>query len=361
MDQQLRRRPNHYQALGLKPGARSEEIERAYARQLSPFTPRPFGSVTAISIAYETLRDPARRRAYDQSIGVEPPPPLSRLTVPASGTMGFIGSRDTASRLASLERASKPRAPQLEPEPVDPGAVEQPPIEAETSPRVEAESFSHFLARSQRLSSREPLSEPPPSPAPAAFTVDSDTLENDSASLKPAVLTAVAMVAAAALLGVGAGLVSIEDVPAEVAPAPTSVKAVLPPPGPAAASTAPAAPLILTQERAALARPTPRSTAPTRRPAPAVREEVVSVPEPVPAELAEPPEAQAVESLPAVAARLPLADAAVARTIRRIGYPCGSVASTAPGSGAGVFVVTCNSGHSYRAAPVNGRYRFKRL
>ncbi len=370
MDQHLKQRPNHYQTLGLRPGARSEEIERAFARQLSAFTPRPFGSVTAVSIAYETLRDPARRRAYDQSIGIEPPPPLTRFMVPASGTMSFIGSSHTAARLASLERASKP-PPQVEPEAVEPPPVEPPPIEPEpaeppalepeTTPRAEADSVGNFLAQSLRLSGREPLSEPPAALAPAAFAFETDAVESESGSLKPVVLGAVALVAAAALLGALGGMVSIEDVPVEDAPALAVVKADLPPAGPAPTATAPTPPLILTQERAAVARPTVPSTAPGRAAAPAVREEAVSVPEPVTADLAEASPTQAVEGVPAVAARLPIADATVARTIRRIGYPCGSVASTAAGADAGVFVVTCTSGHSYRAAPVNGRYRFKRL
>ena len=63
----------------------------------------------------------------------------------------------------------------------------------------------------------------------------------------------------------------------------------------------------------------------------------------------------------AVAATLPLPKAVIARTIGRIGYPCGQVASTSAAEGSGVFTVTCTSGHSYRAAPVHGRYRFRRL
>jgi hypothetical protein len=57
---------------------------------------------------------------------------------------------------------------------------------------------------------------------------------------------------------------------------------------------------------------------------------------------------------------MPLPGPVIARTISRIGYPCGEVASTSTGDGPGVFKVTCTSGHSYRAAPVGGRYRFKR-
>ena len=60
---------------------------------------------------------------------------------------------------------------------------------------------------------------------------------------------------------------------------------------------------------------------------------------------------------------MPLPNKVVARTIERIGYACGEVASTTPveGAGSGVFTVTCTSGQSYQARPVRGRYRFRRL
>jgi hypothetical protein len=61
------------------------------------------------------------------------------------------------------------------------------------------------------------------------------------------------------------------------------------------------------------------------------------------------------------AASLPLPKAVIARTIGRIGYPCGAVASASASGAPGVFTVTCTSGHSYRAAPVHGRYHFRRL
>ncbi len=51
----------------------------------------------------------------------------------------------------------------------------------------------------------------------------------------------------------------------------------------------------------------------------------------------------------------------IARTIERIGYACGDIASSAAGDGPGVYTVTCTSGQTYRAAPVGGRYHFKRL
>jgi hypothetical protein len=61
-----------------------------------------------------------------------------------------------------------------------------------------------------------------------------------------------------------------------------------------------------------------------------------------------------------VASSLPLPNRLIARTIERIGYACGQVASTVEGE-AGVYKVTCTSGHSYQATPVRGRYRFRRL
>jgi hypothetical protein len=65
----------------------------------------------------------------------------------------------------------------------------------------------------------------------------------------------------------------------------------------------------------------------------------------------------------AAAARMPLPNSVIARTIHKIGYSCGSVASTSPvESGAsGTYTVTCTSGQSYQAKPVGGRYRFSRI
>jgi hypothetical protein len=69
-----------------------------------------------------------------------------------------------------------------------------------------------------------------------------------------------------------------------------------------------------------------------------------------------------VEAASSAAAALPLSKATIARTIHKIGYSCGQVASTSPVDGqAGAFTVTCTSGQSYRASQVRGRYRFKRL
>ena len=67
-------RPTHYATLGLEPGATEDQIQRAFAREMSAIRPRAFGGIAEVSIAYEVLRDPVRRKAYDESIGIAPKP-----------------------------------------------------------------------------------------------------------------------------------------------------------------------------------------------------------------------------------------------------------------------------------------------
>lgn len=79
------------------------------------------------------------------------------------------------------------------------------------------------------------------------------------------------------------------------------------------------------------------------------------------AQASQPGDAAAELAPAAAAAAMPLSDRLVARTIHQIGYSCGNVTSTtAVDGGNGVFKVTCASGQSYRAAPVGGRYRFRK-
>ena len=80
---------------------------------------------------------------------------------------------------------------------------------------------------------------------------------------------------------------------------------------------------------------------------------------------------QAATDAPAVAdapiatvasASMPLPNSVIARTIHRIGYACGDVASTTAVEGAvGVFNMTCTSGQTYQASPVRGRYHFRKV
>src|SRR5206468_7966601 len=71
----VKTRPNHYEVLGLTPDATGDEIARAFAREVSMFRPQPLGGVAGAGIAYAVLRDPAKRRAYDDSLGLNQPPP----------------------------------------------------------------------------------------------------------------------------------------------------------------------------------------------------------------------------------------------------------------------------------------------
>src|SRR3982750_2012139 len=66
--------PNHYDVLGLSPTARDEEVKQAFAKNMSMFGARPFAAAAQVSLAFEVLRDPAKRREYDRLIGVAPKP-----------------------------------------------------------------------------------------------------------------------------------------------------------------------------------------------------------------------------------------------------------------------------------------------
>jgi hypothetical protein len=90
-----------------------------------------------------------------------------------------------------------------------------------------------------------------------------------------------------------------------------------------------------------------------------VRPVVVAAAEAPLAEVAADPAAEDPLAPQPVAAKLPLSDAVVARTIDRIGYDCGAVASTAA-EGTSGFAVTCTSGQTFHARKVRGRYRFSR-
>jgi outer membrane biosynthesis protein TonB len=102
--------------------------------------------------------------------------------------------------------------------------------------------------------------------------------------------------------------------------------------------------------------PPPAAKAPPEAPKQEPAKAEVPAPEAAPKADA-PPEAG--ESSP-----LPLSAPVVARTIERIGYPCGAVASSsrieAP-AGETAYRITCTSGDSYRASDRSGRFRFRKL
>ena len=70
MASSVRPRPNFYEVLGLSPAATQDEIGRAFVRCMGMFGAHPVAAAAQLSIAFETLRDPARRRAYDEGLGL---------------------------------------------------------------------------------------------------------------------------------------------------------------------------------------------------------------------------------------------------------------------------------------------------
>ena len=95
MDTSVKSRPNHYETLGLTPGASDDEIRQAFARKLSEW--RLTSASTQICIAYETLGNRFKRVDYDRSHGLEPQPPRrpSTVTVTQQRWAPFIASVPT--------------------------------------------------------------------------------------------------------------------------------------------------------------------------------------------------------------------------------------------------------------------------
>src|SRR6185369_4917777 len=116
-------RPTHYDMLGVEPDATAEEIAKAFAREIGMFRVRPVGGLAEVGVAYETLRDPERRRAYDVAMGFAPEPSKPAVTpewapflMRASAHPVERGAVDPLHRAA---RRAEPKA-QIRPEPVDP-------------------------------------------------------------------------------------------------------------------------------------------------------------------------------------------------------------------------------------------------
>lgn len=366
MDSTVKARPNHYEVLGLAPTATGEEIAHAFAKEIS--RPRAFGGLAQLSIAYETLRNPDKRRSYDASIGLldadepepEPKPDAAFKPYAMHATVArpeFNAQPATEPRTAAFIAASL-----REPEP-------------KPKPEPEMRPASELMRRLEAVAM--PTFEPPrraEKPAPS-FDFQPSAGDEDEAPVawkRPAAIAG-CLVAAVATIGAIAGLDAGND--AQSAQPPAATTSALPKPKTVAdvgaSSTEPAL-----RFGALDVRPEPRArTAVARR----IERAPVA---PRPTGLADlqldapPPDTSAIDA-PAVeqaavsdtaatapiAASMPLPASTIARTIGRIGYACGRVASTTAieGEGSGVYKVTCTSGHSYRAAPVHGRYRFKRL
>jgi hypothetical protein len=355
----VRARPNHYEMLGLKPNASGAAIEQAFAREISLFRPRPLGDSAQLSLAYATLRDPAKRRAYDASLGLRREPKRQYAPMAWQVRANFVGTALAPKR--EPVSAPTPEARSSEPPERTPGAF----IAASLREIAEAPSPEPQVLR-QAVEEPKPAAAIPPSIARAQPAPDFDADERPMAWKRTGVMAA-GLVAGVALLGAWAGLEAGND--AEQATPERAVTAALPPAKarPVRETAAPAPVRFVVAKRA----PARAAPARTRRAPPVVApdaaedrlatvaEALQSAPAGVLAETAI-AAVTAPAPVAAAAASLPLSNAVIARTIGRIGYSCGKVASTSALEG-GAFKVTCTSGQSYRAAPVHGRYRFKRL
>ena len=81
---------SHYELLGLEPTATFEQVERAYRYHIAIYSDSALATYSLLDAgerqrtraqiqdAYDTLKDPLRRRTYDASIGLIPAPvPMS--------------------------------------------------------------------------------------------------------------------------------------------------------------------------------------------------------------------------------------------------------------------------------------------
>jgi hypothetical protein len=329
-----------------------------------------------IGPAFATLRDPARRRAYDEAIGLrrEPAPkPQSQhysFAVRVSpGASGFIGSaaRELPEPIAEVHDEAPPLpAPRESPSPAEEGEsveprerviLEAPGPQPAPGPDAEVEKLQAkigaFLASGRPREERETeSSERPP-------------------EWKRFGLAGGGVVLAVALAGAWAGMKTSAATDPKAKAQVASL--LLPPPttfsvddanalGPAKAvggrEPARAAAAIRSGRRIEPRTRTARASGAEDRLAgisQSLQEpyyggasvEAASAPAAPPAKVTE--------------AAMPLPNSTIARTLHRIGYNCGSVASTSPIDSAGGYKVTCTSGHSYSAKPVRGRYHFRRL
>jgi hypothetical protein len=357
MDSSVKARPTHYEVLGVTPAASGAEIAQAFTRKMSAFAARPLATVAQLSIAFETLRDPERRKAYDASL--RPPPPPSPPQQPAytvrwnSGPFMAAAVTVPPARPAGpelrLEVAAEPKPFIASPEPVRTQPPETSSESArqtrEQQPQPRPEPFVGQQSAIQRAIERGPAAQPEESP----------TGLNRTAMTIGGVVLGVGVLGAVA--GWSAGLVDQPQPEDRVTVALPRAKPIT-----TAAAAQPAPAWVVDQTRPQRQRQTAQARVERSGPAP----------RPLPLEELQTDASQSaqIDGEPAVAqtpaaavvpASLSLPNPVIARTIGRIGYPCGAVASTAAVEGGpGVYKVTCTSGHSYQATSVRGRYHFRR-
>ena len=340
-------RPSHYEVLGLDPAAGDGDVARAFAKKMSLFGTHAPGEAARICAAYETLRDPHKRRDYDRSIGLgaKPQPTQWAFAVKQAQWPGFPA--------AAPGRGAEPRR--------------------EVSPEVErASAIAASLRKLPEPEARPaqwPLPNPDPVPEADVYRILDQrarptNFRDDETAIewrRPAVIVG-GLIVAAGMIGAFAGLSvkgdaeSATTAPAVTVPLPAATEVAEAPPAPPASAPVPV-------ELAAQSPAPAKHVAARSRFAKAVETQVA-----VPESADETQRVDATTSTPVttdaapqpVAASMPLPDKVVARTIERIGYSCGSVTGAVAGGSPGTYDVTCSSGATYRATPIHGRYRFRR-
>lgn len=354
----VRSRPNHYEVLGVRPTATVEEITEAFARKMSLFGAHLMAEAPQISVAYETLRNAARRRDYDRTIGLHigPEPRAWGFTVAPPRWMPVVASTSPAQPAQTPEPHVELRPRPEEPLSPRAAAVGASLRELATPPAREP------VERRQRLDTRSDPTEPLIQHILETGRMERDRLyeERDRAIdwRKPA-MAAGGLLIGAGLIGGIAGF-SVKDNAQSAKTEPVLSVALPDAKAPTDALPASAQPDSLIPPelpRTAAVPKARRSPAPQRSTAWA--DEIakgLSVDAPA-VEQAAATDGQVAD---VVQASLPLSKSVIARTIERIGYSCGDVASTAPAA-SGAFIVTCSSGGTYQAKPVRGRYHFRRV
>jgi hypothetical protein len=330
----VRPRANHYDVLGLTPAARDDDIARAFARKMNAFRWHPAGASAELWIAYETLRDRIKRADYDRSLGLAP-------NRQSKWTMEVTRQQWTPFIASDEPRQAPAAAP-------EPQVREEPQWEPKTDPLEPVIQDILTLGRTEKEKLRY--------------------LEAKPFDWKRPAQALGGLILGAGIFGVVLGLSARDNQPVQAQSA-----GVGRPAAKAAATVMPealAAPLATQPDQAEPSDhfwTTVRRTPPRHRPAPAAAQHADQVPAAQNDPMASPTDAASGDQAVAdplapspVEARLPLPKSVIARTIDRIGYSCGEVASATAGGAPGTFTVTCSSGQSYQAAPSHGRYHFRR-
>ena len=364
-------RPNYYELLGLSPTASQDDLFAAFRKAMGLFAARPAASAAQLSVAFETLRNPAKRRAYDEAQGLNRKPEIPVRSQPIGAA--FIGSASHEAAVQALrDRLARLAAPAEQPAPpeavVEPAVVEPaPPSFIASSVRGAGEPWPAPVRDSAPIQPKLEREIPREREAPIGIAnpVVTDAADGSPIAWRRPAVIAGGLVAAAGLIGAFAGISVRDNPPPEAVKSDVTIP--LPAARPAAAEVAPASASPVDswiRPQTASPRVAPQS-AHRLRP---VLEHHVVVAETTPADPPPPLETAVADSttttpvVQTASASMPLPNTVVARTLERIGYSCGSVASASAVEGApGVYKVTCSSGHSYQASPVRGRYHFRRL